>query len=67
MILPIIIAVLFAVPSATLMTAVVTGQQKELCTFMEGTYQPTAPDHCPDGKWSKVYEYVYTQHAPQPK
>ena len=31
--------------------SVVTGQVPALCAKLKGTYTPTGPDQCPDGKW----------------
>ena len=57
MLIPIIIAVMLAVPSSMVLEATVTGTQKELCeNTLKGKYVPAYPpqDVCPGGNWSNT-------------
>jgi hypothetical protein len=38
--------------------AVATGQEPELCGVLQGTYDPTATDHCVGGDWVRILPYL---------
>jgi hypothetical protein len=57
MLIPILIALLMAVPATMVVEATTTGTQKELCeNTLKGKYVPAYPpqDVCPGGSWTNI-------------